>query len=431
MKNFFIVLSILLLASTTLYAQTPGNAYRFGITHQDEVIQASGNGTTAIDNLTLEAWVKWSGIGSEGNQIIVYNGSIGGGVYNGYGIGIDSEHSNKLSLLIDIIPMINSNSTLPTGTWSHVAIERNNGNWKLYLNGTATSLSSSTAPTAPSTFLRIGNNNGMNWGFRGIIDEVRLSTEARYKGNFTPDNVPFSSDASTATLYHFDETSGQTVIDASGGNNGLLGMTTGAENEDPDRVTSDAPLPVLLYSFSAKLVNNKIELKWQTSPLTGVETFEIQRYDGRVWQKSGLIEARPQSGDFQEFLWVDDISALSKELSEISYRIKYTDLTGNTAFSQTQTVNVKKPTLIWLAQNFPNPFNSGSTISYAITEPADVKLIVFNSLGEQVRVLVDEHQSENIYTVSFDAGRLTSGLYFYKLLVNNRFVDMKKMLLMK
>ena len=428
MKNFYSVLSILLLTSITLYAQTPGNAYRFGITHADEIIEANGLGTTNVDNITLEAWVKWSGIGSEGNQIIVYNGLD---ATDGYGIGIDQEHGNKLSLLLNTLPMINSNSTLPTGSWSHVAAERNNGNWKLYLNGNATSLSSSVAPILPSTYLKVGNNTNTWWGFRGVIDEVRLSTVARYKGNFTPSNVPFTSDASTATLYHFDETSGQTVIDASGGNNGHLGTTTGTENEDPDRVTSDAPLPVLVYSFSARMVKNKVELSWQTSPLTDVELFEIQRSEGNSWHRAALIKAHPQSGGFQDFSWTEDISFLAKNLTEISYRIKYTDLTGSTAYSPTQTVNVKKPTSMWLAQNFPNPFNPGTNISYAITEPADVKLIVYNALGEQVQALVNEYQYESIYSVSFDASRLPSGLYFYKLVVNNRFVDLKKMLVMK
>ncbi|MBN2411565.1 T9SS type A sorting domain-containing protein [candidate division KSB1 bacterium] len=430
MKHLTILALLLLFSFVALYAQTPGNALRFGITHADEIVEANGTGTTNTDEITLEAWVKWGGTAG-GNQIIAYNGLD---ATNGYGIGLnseDTEHPYSIGLLLNTMPFQNSTSTLTPGVWTHVAAVRNSGNWKIYLNGNATSLSSSIAPIAPSTYLKIGNNTNTWWGFVGIIDEVRLSTVARYTNNFTPSKVPFSSDASTATLYHFDESSGQTVIDATGGNNGHLGTTTGEENEAPDRVVSDAPLPVLLYSFSAKLVNNKIELKWQTSPLSEVETFEIQRFDGRMWQKADLIEAHPQSGDFQEFLWTDDISTLSKDLTEISYRIKYTDLTGNTAYSQTQTVNVKKPTSIWLAQNFPNPFNPGTTISYAITEPADVKLIVFNSLGEQIETLVNGYQSENIYTVTFDASHLPNGLYFYKLLVNNRFVDMKKMLVLK
>ncbi len=432
MKNVTLFVLLLLLTTITLYAQTPGNALKFGYTHINEIVEASNNGTSNTDNITLEAWVKWNGISAVENQIIVYNGSIGEEVYNGYGIAIDCENGNKLSLLINILPMRNSGSTLPVGSWSHVAAVRNGGNWKLYLNGNATSLTGTWAPDPPTSYLKVGNNNNLFWGFNGTIDEVRLSTMARYTSNFTPSHVPFNSDGFTATLYHFNEGSGQTTADASShGNNGQLGTTSAAENSDPDWVTSDAPLPVLLFSFSAKLVNNKVELKWQTSPLTEMETFEIQRFDSHGWQKAGFIEAHPQTEGFQDFSWVDDISTLSKELTEISYRIKYTDLTGNTAYSQTQTVNVKTPTSMWLAQNFPNPFNPGTTISYAITEPAHVKLIVFNSLGEEVQTLVNEYQYENVYSVSFDAGRLPSGLYFFKLLVNNRFVDMKKMLFMK
>jgi hypothetical protein len=68
-----------------------------------------------------------------------------------------------------------------------------------------------------------------------------------------------------------------------------------------------------------------------------------------------------------------------------------------------------------LDQNYPNPFNPSTIIRYQIPKASDVKLSVYNVLGQEVAVLVNTLQSPGIYEVSFDAGGLSSGIYFYRL----------------
>jgi hypothetical protein len=104
--------------------------------------------------------------------------------------------------------------------------------------------------------------------------------------------------------------------------------------------------------------------------------------------------------------------------------ITYDNLLGT---SGTSGLNPDKFTLI---QNYPNPFNPSTKISYAIPLWCKVKLTVYNALGKEVSVLVDESQQAGEYTVEFNAVNLPSGVYFYKLEAGS-FVQAKKMTLVK
>ena len=83
-----------------------------------------------------------------------------------------------------------------------------------------------------------------------------------------------------------------------------------------------------------------------------------------------------------------------------------------------------------LEQNFPNPFNPSTKISYVVLQPGYVKLSIYNILGEEVAILVDHFVEAGSYEVPFDASNLSSGLYLYKLQYDNQF-QIKKMLLSK
>ncbi|MEO8664260.1 MAG: T9SS type A sorting domain-containing protein [Ignavibacteria bacterium] len=88
-----------------------------------------------------------------------------------------------------------------------------------------------------------------------------------------------------------------------------------------------------------------------------------------------------------------------------------------------------------LSQNFPNPFNPSTIIRYQIPsdvkgQTSDVKLIVYNSTGMEIRTLVNEKQGSGIYEVKFDGSGFASGIYFYKIEAGN-FSEVKKMILLK
>jgi Secretion system C-terminal sorting domain len=83
-----------------------------------------------------------------------------------------------------------------------------------------------------------------------------------------------------------------------------------------------------------------------------------------------------------------------------------------------------------LNQNYPNPFNPTTIISYSIPSASNVKLIVYNTLGQTVKVLETGFKQAGNYSVNFTASDLPSGIYFYKLEAG-QFSQIKKMILIK
>jgi len=88
------------------------------------------------------------------------------------------------------------------------------------------------------------------------------------------------------------------------------------------------------------------------------------------------------------------------------------------------------PTEYSLSQNFPNPFNPITNINYSVPMRNNVELVIFNTLGEKIRILVNEVKNAGNYNVTFDASNLPSGVYFYRISAGE-FIQTKKLLLLK
>ena len=83
-----------------------------------------------------------------------------------------------------------------------------------------------------------------------------------------------------------------------------------------------------------------------------------------------------------------------------------------------------------LKQNYPNPFNPSTMITYSLAQNTQARLSVTNILGQEVAVLVDGMMSAGSHSVSFDASKFTSGIYFYHLQAGSSSLT-KKMMLIK
>jgi Secretion system C-terminal sorting domain len=83
-----------------------------------------------------------------------------------------------------------------------------------------------------------------------------------------------------------------------------------------------------------------------------------------------------------------------------------------------------------LYQNFPNPFNPSTKISFELKESGNAKIAVFDILGNEVDLLTDKYYTKGYYELDFSANNLSSGIYFYKLESNN-LVQVKKMIVGK
>ena len=98
--------------------------------------------------------------------------------------------------------------------------------------------------------------------------------------------------------------------------------------------------------------------------------------------------------------------------------------------SPTGVENETIPSEFKLDQNYPNPFNPSTTIRFNLPEDVNVKLIVFNSLGEQVSQLINGQMEAGTHSIKFDANSLPSGIYFYRIEAGS-FNAIRKMILLK
>jgi len=93
-------------------------------------------------------------------------------------------------------------------------------------------------------------------------------------------------------------------------------------------------------------------------------------------------------------------------------------------------INNSAPVSFALNQNYPNPFNPVTKINYSIAKSGNVKLTVYNILGNEIMTLVNGKSEAGNYSVIFDGANLSSGVYFYKLETES-FTDVKRMTLLK
>ena len=83
-----------------------------------------------------------------------------------------------------------------------------------------------------------------------------------------------------------------------------------------------------------------------------------------------------------------------------------------------------------LEQNYPNPFTSSTEIGFALEKEIDVTLTVYDMLGVEVEIIVQKKLKKGLYSYFFDASRLPSGEYYYKL-ISPEFSAMRKMVLLE
>jgi hypothetical protein len=167
----------------------------------------------------------------------------------------------------------------------------------------------------------------------------------------------------------------------------------------------------------------------------GVEDVIVGSRDTYVYCISGKGDSLIFNKQFSD--WLYTVNVIPSIDGNNSYDILAGTRDGNVAcFSGgtdfvTNTENpIEIPENYYLSQNFPNPFNPTTNIGFKITTAGLVSLKVYDILGREVTVLVNEYKQPGVFKVDFNASSLASGIYFYTLTAAD-FVSTKKMVLLK
>lgn len=246
------------------------------------------------------------------------------------------------------------------------------------------------------------------------------STELR----FNVDSLSGIGDASNVTVYRRDSTgvgsfsSLQTSYDAA--ENELV-VTSGGFSEFVFASNSE-PLPVEFASFDAQLEGEVVELAWQTATETNNTGFEVQRrssvshQNGPSWTVLGFVESNASSSSRPTQYRFKDRS-LPFGAERVTYRLKQVDADGTSHFSSEVTVALDAPSRVHLHAPFPNPITESATIRYELPRSAEVRLGLFNALGQKVATLTSERQSSGRKELQFEVPDLASGTYVLRLSV--------------
>jgi photosystem II stability/assembly factor-like uncharacterized protein len=192
-------------------------------------------------------------------------------------------------------------------------------------------------------------------------------------------------------------------------------------------VSFDNIIPVELTSFTSVINNDEVNLNWKTATETNNFGFDIERRSNETeWIKLGFVKGSGNSTTPNAYTFSDKNTV---GRSKFYYRLKQLDMNGTYKFSNVIEVEIV-PTKYALYQNYPNPFNSNTIIRYQLPKQSKVVIKIYNILGSEVIELLNGKKEAGIYEVEFNADKLSSGTYIYKIIADN-FIESKKMLLLK
>ncbi len=166
---------------------------------------------------------------------------------------------------------------------------------------------------------------------------------------------------------------------------------------------------------------------------------KIELYKGGSFYSS-IVDSTPSNGFY---LWTIDNGVQNGT----DYKIKVTSLASNNDFdfsnnnftitnpNGVEEILNQTPKTYSLMQNYPNPFNPSTSIIYGLPHSGQVRIALFNAVGQQVKVIVDGFKDAGYHKLQFNASALSSGVYFYRIQADSpsgkSFVETKKMLLLK
>ncbi len=235
------------------------------------------------------------------------------------------------------------------------------------------------------------------------IDPDGLALSYSWRTVAGPPSAILTSPSSPTTLVS---------IDQPGDYSFELKVTNGLGAVGKDTVTLfivTGVLPLKLLNFSGQLLNGGVCLRWQTIEETNLNGFEIEKLKGNSWRPIAILKTKSPNLSGNLYSTTDSSVATGNNY----YRLKVLSNIGG--FTYSNIINIERsPIRTEVYQNAPNPFSSSTKIKFELQQKAHVKIIVYNSLGVETAVLLEELKEAGVYTVVWNNQNLPPGKYYYK-----------------
>ncbi|MFH0734003.1 MAG: T9SS type A sorting domain-containing protein [bacterium] len=185
--------------------------------------------------------------------------------------------------------------------------------------------------------------------------------------------------------------------------------------------------PVELSSFYATVDNNNVILGWQTATELSSIKFQIERKksDENNWKTVGEILSHGTSYVVNNYSFKDN----NIITGQYFYRLKNINTNGSYEYSKEIFVSVGVPKKYYLSQNYPNPFNPNTIINFNIPKAGLVNICVYTITGELVSTVINEEKEAGYYSILVSGSNLASGVYFYRIRVNE-YSNTKKLVIL-
>jgi len=204
-------------------------------------------------------------------------------------------------------------------------------------------------------------------------------------------------------------------------------------------IVSESALSQTVYKLPFASTNNRIELTVTNSSAITAKSVSVVVDSLPAWikMKEGTVSAGElASKSEKQVTFTFDVDKKAPVGSEGTIKFKIVSQTGE-KWSKEIKVAAGAPDKFELFQNYPNPFNPTTTISYQLASDSKVLIKIYNILGEEVKTMFDGVQKAGYYENRFNANRIASGMYIYRLTAkssegkSSEYSSIKKMMVIK
>lgn len=197
----------------------------------------------------------------------------------------------------------------------------------------------------------------------------------------------------------------------------IAGYVTGVSTTLPQGTftgpLTNAPLPVELTTFRARLNGKAVDLAWRTATESNNAGFEVQRRTGageNDWQDLGFVQGAGSSSTPRDYTYTDMQIPSS---GDAYYRLKQIDRDGKFDYSSVVSVKIGSSASFALFPNYPNPFRGTTTIAFTLPQDAQTSVKVYDLNGKLMKTIAEEYMKSGYNSMTMDAAGMMPGTYKY------------------